>query len=288
MVPLAALTAALALTVIAAAGAQTQPNVDELLMHVGERIAAFYESARNVVCIEKSTVQGVDLSNSTVGFPRTVESELRVEASGTPGEAVFVRTVRKVNGRAPRAQDSKDRAGCTDPNPLTPEPLEFLAPRHRSEYRFKPAGIGRDRNRPAFLIDFETMDHRSTPVLIEDPNGHDDCFDWSGHIASRGRIWVHTETYDVLRVDRRLLGPVDVKVPVLLERRYHFDRWMALIRDDVTIRYAAVAFSDPDEVLLLPESISSFTIIRGGLQSTRRSQTFSAYKRFVTTGKVVQ
>lgn len=287
MVPLAAVAAGLALTIVAAASAQSPPNVDELLMRVGARVAEFYNRAKNVVCIERSTVQGIDLNHSTVGFPRTVESELHVEASGTPGEAVFVRSVRKVNGRTPRPQDSKDRAGCTDPNPLTSEPLAFLLPRHRSEYEFKPAGLGKDRNRTAFLVDFASVDRRSTPVLIEDPNGHDDCFDWSGHVASKGRIWVDASTHDVLRVDRWLLGPVDVKVPILLERRYRFDRWIALMRDDLTIRYQAVAFTDPDEVLLLPESITSLTVIRGGLQSTRRSQTFSDYKRFVTKGKVV-
>jgi hypothetical protein len=287
VVPLAAVAAWLALAVAAAAGAQDQPDVDELLMRVGERVAEFYNRAKNVVCIEKSTVQAVDLNNSTVGFPRTVESELHVDAGQTPGEAVFVRNVRKVNGRVPRERESKDRAGCTDPNPLTSTPLAFLLPSHRSEYQFTAAGIGKDRNRPALLIDFASVDRRSIPVLIEDPNGRDDCFDWSGHIASKGRVWVDADTDDVLRVDRWLPGPVDVKVPVLLERRYHFDHWIALVRDDLTIRYQAVAFTDPDEVLLLPESISSFTVIRGGLQSTRRSQTFTDYKRFVTNGKVV-
>ena len=287
MVPLAAVAAGLALTIVAAAGAQSPPDVEALLARVGERVAGFYNRAKNIVCIERSTVQGIDLNNSTVGFPRTVESELHVEASHTPGEAVFVRNVRKVNGRAPRPQDRKDRAGCTDPNPLTSEPLAFLLPRHRSDYQFKSAGIGNDRNRAALLVDFASVNRRSTPVLIEDPNGHDDCFDWSGHIASRGRVWVDADTHDVLRVDRSLLGPVDVKVPMLLERRYRFDRWIALIRDDLTIRYQAVAFSDPDEVLLLPDSISSYMVIRGGLQSTRRSQTFSNYQRFVTKGKVV-
>jgi hypothetical protein len=56
----------------------------------------------------------------------------------------------------------------------------------------------------------------------------------------------------------------------------------------VTIRYKTVVFRDPDEVLLLPESIDSFTLIRGGLQSARRNQTFSDYKRFVTGGRVLQ
>lgn len=281
---------ALALAAMTAAGGQVQPNVDELLVRVSERVAEFYKRAKNVVCVETSTVQPVDLNNSPQGFARTVESELRVEADGgqTPGEAAVVRRIRKVNGRAPREEDKKSRSGCTDPNPLSSEPLAFLLPAHHSEYRFRTAGTAKDRNRTALLIDFASANPRSRPELIEDPGGHDDCFDWSGHIASRGRIWVDASSYDVLRVDRGLGGPVDVKVPALIQRRHRLDGWVVIARDDVTIRYKTVAFSDPDEVLLLPESIDSFTVVRGGLQSTRRSQRFSDYKRFVTGGRVLQ
>jgi hypothetical protein len=34
-------------------------------------------------------------------------------------------------------------------------------------------------------------------------------------------------------------------VPVLIQRRYHLDNWVVIVRDDVTIRYERVAFSDP-------------------------------------------
>ena len=273
-----------------AASAQAPPSVDELLVRVGERIAEFYQRAKNVICIETSTVQAIDLSNSPVGFARTVESELRVEADSgeVPGEAAIVRKVRKVNGRVPRERDKKDRSGCTDPNPLSSEPLSFLLPAHRSKYQFRTAGIEKDRNRTAMVIDFESADRRSNPVLIEDPNGHDDCFDWSGHIASRGRIWVDADNYDVLKVEQGLRGPVEVRVPTLIQRRHRLDTWVVIVRDAMSIRYKTVAFSDPDEVLLLPESIDSHIVVRGGLQSTRRNQTFSDYKRFVTGGRVVQ
>lgn len=290
MVPLAAVALTVGLMAVTAAEAQRQSGIEVLLVRVGERVLEFYTRAKNVICTEISTVQGIDLANSPVGFARTVESELHVEAAGSdiPGEAVFVRKVRRVNGRIPRERDKKDRAGCTDPNPLTSEPLAFLLPARRSEYEFKAAGTGRERSRTAFLVDFASVDRRSSPELILDPQGRDDCFDWSGHIASRGRIWVDAETYDVLRVDRSLRGPVDVKVPVLIERRYHLDHWVVIVRDDVTIRYEAVAFNDPDEVMRLPESIDSHIVVRGGLQSTRRSQRFFDYKRFVTKGKVVE
>ena len=281
---------ALGLAAMTTASAQGQPNVDDLMVRVGERVAEFYKRAKNVICIETSRVQSVDVQNSPEGFVRTVESELRVEAVNgqVPGEAAFVRKVRKVNGRVPREKDKKDRSGCTDPNPLSSEPLAFLLPAHRSEYQFKSAAIAKDRNRTALVIDFASVNRRSRPELIEDPGGHADCFDWSGPIASKGRIWVDATNYDVVRVDRGNGGPVDVKVPALIQRRYRLDSWVVIVRDDVTIRYKTVAFSDPDEVLLLPESIDTFTVVRGGLQSTRRSQTFSDYKRFVTGGRVLQ
>jgi hypothetical protein len=281
---------ALALATVTAARGEQQPNLDELMARIGERIAEFYKRSKNVICIETSTVQPVDFNYSPEGFARTVESELHVESEGgqEPGEAVVMRKVRKVNGRAPRDKDKKDRAGCTDPNPVSSEPLAFLLPAHRPEYQFRNAGMTKDRNRPALIIEFASLNRRSKPELIEDPGGHDDCFDWSGHIASRGRVWVDAENFDVVRVERGLLGPVDVNVPELIQRRHHLESWIALVRDDMTIRYRTVVFSDPDEVLLLPESIDSVTVIRGGLQSARRNQTFADYQRFVTEGKVLQ
>ena len=283
-----ALAAALALGTAHAAGARAQPGLEELLVRVGERVAEFYKRAKNVICIETSTVQAVDISNSLVGFARTLETDLRHEAEGGPSdEPAVVRQVRKVNGRLPRERDKRDRAGCTDPNPLSSEPLAFLLAADRAAYEFRHAGTARERNRAALVIDFASVNRRSNAELIEAATGHDDCFDWSGHIAARGRIWVDAETHDVLRMERGLRGPVDVRVPALIQRRHRLDNRVVLVRDDVFIRYKTVAFSDPDEVLLLPESIASFTVVRGGLQSTRRSQTFSDYKRFVTGGRVL-
>jgi hypothetical protein len=52
------------------------------------------------------------------------------------------------------------------------------------------------------------------------------------------------------------------------------------------MRFREVAFSSPDEIILLPESIDTITILRAGLQSARRSTTFSDYHRFLTASRV--
>ncbi len=266
--------------------------MDAILARVGQRVADYYRRAERVVCIERATVQPIASNWTPEGFARTVESELRVEFEASDGEAPsnpqVVRDVRRVNGRPPRARDKTDRAGCTDPTPLSPEPLAFLLPVHRGEYRFTAVRSGKERNRAALVIEFATASRTSTPVLIADERGHDDCVDWTGPIATRGRVWVDAETYDVLRVERRLDGPVDVRVPSKLQLRYHLGPWVEIERDDETLRYTPVTFSDPDEVLVLPESTESISVLRGGLQSTRRTWRFSDYRRFVTEGRIIK
>ena len=284
------LLAALKLALATPAGAQTPSTLEELLSRVGERIAQFYKRAQHVIVIETSRVQPIDLGYSPQGFARLVESELHLEPEGgeVAGEARVVREVRKVNGRAPRDRDKNNRDGCTDPNPLSTEPLAFLLPAHRSEYQFKAAGLAKDRNRPAVRIDFASVNRNSKLELIEDKLGHEDCFDWSGHLAERGRIWVDAESYDVLRVERSVGGPVDVSVPARIQRRHNLNNRVVIMREDTTIRYRTVVFSDPDETLLLPESIESLSVLSGGLQSTRRSQIYSDYRRFVADSRVLE
>jgi hypothetical protein len=274
----------------ASAAPQAPRDIEALMAHVSERVADYSRRARNVICVEHSTVQPIQGNWAPEGFSRTVESELRVEFEDADGdtlpEAKIIRDIRRINGRAPRERDKKDRSGCTDPNPLSPAPLAFLLSTQRDQYRFTSVRDGRVKDRAALIIEFTSTSRASKPELIEDERGHDDCFDWSGPVAARGRVWVDAATHEVLRVERGLHGPVDVRVPAKLQRRYNFSSWIVLERDDLTLRYQAVAFTDPDEVILLPESIESVTMLRGGLQSIRRTEKFSGYRRFLTTSRV--
>jgi hypothetical protein len=40
--------------------------------------------------------------------------------------------------------------------------------------------------------------------------------------------------------------------------------------------------------MLLPESIETLMVMRGGLESLRSRQTFSDYRRFLTAGRIVK
>jgi hypothetical protein len=120
--------------VTTAADSVPRVSADEVARSVGERVAAYYRRAQQLVCIERSTTVPI-MRDWTPGFARVVESDLRVEFEAVDGdrmpEAQVTRHVRSVNGREPRERDKKDRSGCTDPTPISPEPLEFLLPGHR-------------------------------------------------------------------------------------------------------------------------------------------------------------
>jgi hypothetical protein len=242
------------------------------------------------MCLERSTVLPIDGRWNPQGMARTVDSELRIEFDVTDGdafpEARVSRDVLSVNGRAPRERDRTDRSGCTDPNPISPEPLAFLLPGQRDEYAFTSVRSGRERDRPALVIDFASVRRPGHPQLIEDELGHDDCFDWKGPIPIKGRLWVDAETYDVLKLERHITGPTDVRVPRPLQRKYGLPDRVTIDRDDLTLHYREVVFNEPDEVMLLPESITTTTVLRSGLQSTRRTQQFTDYRRFLTRGRI--
>ncbi|HZP48522.1 MAG TPA: hypothetical protein VFB07_08310 [Vicinamibacterales bacterium] len=290
----AAVGLVLAASVFGAAAQTTAPDVPDVLARVGARVAEYYKRVQNIVCYEKSVVQPVSnmTSFSPGGFARTTESELRIESEakddGAPSEATVVRRLLKVNGRVPRERDKTDAAGCTDPNPLSPEPLAFLLPSNQADYRFAFAGYGKGKDANALIFEFLSPGTRGDGKLIEDPNGHRDCWSWELPAAMKGRVWVDATTFDVLRVEEHMTGPGTLRVTLEQQRKHSLPEWITIERYDKTIRLKMASFKDPDETMLLPESIESLILVRNGLQSIRKEQRFTEYRRFLTGGRIVK
>src|SRR5204863_3552629 len=109
--------------------AQAPSDLTAVLTRIGERVADYYKRGQSIVLREKSTVLDIRHDFSPDGFSRVTEYELHVEpntdSDGAAGGTI-VRELLKVNGRVPKPSDRKDRNGCTDSNPVSPEPLAFL------------------------------------------------------------------------------------------------------------------------------------------------------------------
>lgn len=278
----AVLTIALA-TAAALAG---QPSEVSLLLDtVSARVEAYYTRAQSLICTETVRLQPIDTAWTPMEFGRTLVYDLRVEwnrsADGEDqSEPIVLRQLRTVNGRPPKP---KDEPKCMDPRPISPDMLSRLLPVHRGEYQFKLAGLGRTDKHQALMIDYRGRTPERGVVTWKG-----DCVsvELPGHF--RGRVWIDADSRDVLRVDEQLVGLYEFPVP-----REHshggFFETMVIERADSSTRFRPVTFHDPDETLILPDSIESLQVIRNsGAPRVRISQTFTDYRRFLTGGRLVK
>jgi hypothetical protein len=264
-------------------------DVAKTIARAGERVEAFFSRAQSLVCTETVSIQPLAHGLTADGFGRTVESELRLwweTVDGTPTAAAQTRRqVLSVNKRPPKKNDPRS---CTVPEQEETEtqPLSMLLPEQRREYEFSSAGVTRIDGRAAVMVNFRQL----TPVTVDvhEIEDNEDCVGYDVNGGFRGRLWIDSETLDVLRFDQRLGGLVDVRLPRTLLRRTGVESSWTLERFDTSIRFGPVTFTDPDESLVLPLSSSTLQITRGGGTPRLRTETkYVNYKRFLTGGRVV-
>lgn len=264
--------------------------LDAVLQRVGERVELFFARAQSLVCLEVVRLQPLNAQWSSDGLGRTVESELRVSWDASDEgiastEAQTLRKLLRVNGRPPR---ENDRNNCTTPEQQSQEtqPLSLLLPSKRGEYEFTAAGDTRLDGRAAIMVDYRLL--REIEVDARLIEGRDDCVSFNIEGGLRGRIWIDAQTHDVLRLDQRLSGMVEIPLPRDLKRRASLPTSWTLERWDTSIRFKSVAFDNPAETLLLPDSLSSLQVTRGaGTPRLRTITHYRNYQRFMTSGRVI-
>lgn len=283
---------ALVASVVPERGPQAPPpdNLEAILTRAGSRVAEFFTRAQSLVCLEEVNIQPLSYGLTGEGMGRTVVSELRLDwepgdDGGGATEAKTKRQVMKVNGHPPR---KNDRNSCTSPeqNETETQPLSMLLPEQRDDYEFTWAGRGTVDKRDALQVDFREREQIS--VDVHEIEGQEDCISYNVSGGMRGRLWIDAETFDVLRLDQRLKGLVEVTLPRNVARRPGATPIWTLERWDTTMRFRRVAFSEPTETLVLPVSTTVLRVTRGsGLPRSRTTTKFSNYRRFLTGGRIV-
>lgn len=250
---------------------------------------AFFSRAQSLICTETVSIQPLNHGLTSEGFARTVESELRLwweTNDGPPATSAQVRRqVVSVNRRPPKKNDPNN---CTvqEQQETETQPLSMLLSEQRRDYQFSPAGTSRVDGRAAVMVDFRQLTPVSVDVQATDDN--ENCVGYELNGGLRGRLWFDEQTLDVLRLDQRLAGLVDLRLPKALARRPGVESRWTLERWDSSIRFGSVTFRDPDESLVLPLSASTLRITRGSGSPRLRTETkYAHYKRFLTGGRVV-
>lgn len=263
-------------------------NVADTLRNVGRRIEQWYTRAQTIVSDEAVWIQPLRADMTPDVFPRRLAFELRVGWNpdelgphGIPAVSVLRQLV-TVNGRAPTEGRADRNPGCMDPKPVSPEPLAILLPARLSESEFSVAGRTRVNGRAALMIDY-----RGVASLPPDIAWTEDCVTVSLPGRTRGRVWVDTETFDVLRIDDRLTGQFEFEVPREHVRR-GAARSMVIERAESSIRYARIEFDEPRESIVLPVSIDTVTVIRSSsMQRMRITHRLTNHRRFLTRGRLL-
>jgi hypothetical protein len=252
------------------------PDLTGVLHDVGVYVEGYLTRVQSIVGTEKVVIQPVTRDWTTDGTPRTLIYELRLDWS--PGAAAAVkRDLMTVNGRVARPSDQPK---CTDNAALTPEALELLLPENQHEFVFTDAGTSRIDGRAARVLAFQTREQRPPRATWKDSCG---TFDPGG---VRGRVWVGVGSAEVYRIESGLMGLREVRVPndqpwAESARNITFERL------DTSIRYRPFQFADPDEVILLPATVESLSLVRNAT-SLRVRHEYSGYRRFVTGSRIVE
>ena len=262
----------------------------DILQRAGARVEQYLARAQSIMCLEIVHLQPLTSTWSSQGFWRTVESELRLswqpDGDGRAStEAQTLRQLLRVNGKAPRKDDWNN---CTEPEQQSSEPqaLSLLLPSERVDYQFKLAGTERIDRREAIRVDYRLVKRAEVESsMIE---GKEDCVSFNLEGGMQGRLWIDAETHDVLRLDQRLSAFVEIPLPRKARKQLNAETSWTLERWDTTIRFKPVTFVNPDETLVLPESLSSIRVTRGsGSPRLRTTTTYKNYQRFVTGARVV-
>lgn len=259
------------------------PEVDAALDRIQASVERFYARALHVLADVRVRVLPLGRDMSPQGRTRELLYEMRVEwAEATDGavpEPVVARTLLLADGRPPEAEDEPR---CGDPGALSEEPLAVFLPGKRKDYVFRWRGRGREAGRETIVLDYR-MRYDEAPTIEWDDN----CVSVRLPGLTRGRVWADTVNGDVLRVDERLAGMFEFRVPPE-HRRGLEPSTMTIERADRSIRYRQVAFSDPDETLLLPSTIELMTVWRNaGVERQLIFQDISNYRRFITGSRLI-
>ena len=236
------------------------------------------------MCLETVRLQPMASDFAPAGRARVLVYELRVAwdpppSPDVPPEPTVTRVIRTVDGRPPRPDYEP---GCTDPQAIASEPLAMFLASRRHQQAFSWAGTGRTDRRATVMLDYRTVVPDPPSIRVKG-----ECMSVSSG-DTQGRIWVDAASDDIVRLDVRLVRAVGIPVPREMMLKTGAG-WINFERADSSIRYRAVTFHDPDETVMLPDSVETLTTIRGAAVSRlRETHVFSNYQRFLTDVRVVQ
>lgn len=269
--------------------------VKNLLERAGERIQKYQDAMFSIAFTEILQQQELRSDGTPKNKPKEfVYNSIVVTRTSAVNKEnsfpVITRMLKTVDGKPTEQKNLKQRSKCgdTNPRPEYGDPLNFLLPKNQNNFTFSYAGEAEldGRKTVTLLINQPTV---SEPVKIIDEGN---CFYLSRSLRRQGKIWIDLNTYDVVQLQWNLAESFSGKIPAGVAKFGVFPlfrpaREISYDKQEFTMRFRAVTFQDPEQVLLLPSFSESVWILKGAaIEGFRTTTEYTRYKRFLTSVEI--
>lgn len=148
--------------------------------------------------------------------------------------------------------------------------VDFLLPEKQAQFTFSLQGQETLQGRAVYVLSF-------VPVKIEPPKVVEE--NGKKHVTAaptKGRIWVDTESYDILQIAWSLLENYQVHFDLKLRPDADF----TLERNDFVLKFKPYNLGDEGRALWLPASAETIRLTRGSTKPGYKQWQKFEYKRF--------
>lgn len=266
-------------------------QLKNLLERVSERIQKYQDAMFSIAFTEVLQQQELKSDGTPKNKPKEFVYESIVVSRTSPANQqnsfpVITRTLKSLDGKTTEQKNLKPRSKCTDtnPRPAYGDPLNFLLPKNQNNFTFSYAGEANLDGRKTAVILINQPPAAEPVKIITEGN----CFRLSRGLQGQGKIWIDLNTYDVMQLQWQLVESFSGKIPAGVAKVGIFPlfrpaREISYDKQEFTIRFRAVTFQNPEQVLLLPSSSESVWILKGGgIAGFRTTTEYTRYKRFMT------
>jgi hypothetical protein len=260
-------------------------RLERILEKVGEGVARYQTGLFSIAFTETLRREELREDMTTKRSKEYVfDTIVAREALSADEEDYYPRPVRRL--KAIDGKPSKKRKLGPEVNYFVSS-LGFLLPQNRDLFQFTFDGEVTEAGRKLYRI------------RMLSPGEGEPRVEWQRRVLGmRFRvvaplvylIWVDATTFDVLRVESRLVAPFEFDSP----RAFGFGRFgpsrhLKYAAQDYLVRFRRQQFKDPEQTLLVPDSAEWVTVIEGASKPrTRATLRLDNYQRFRSGVKIIE
>jgi len=259
-------------------GQSQVPVISESMERAGERVKQHYIDLQKLAWTDTIRDQELNPDHTPKGKAREFAYDMiirlqEIEERIAPFVIREVSDLKVADGKPVKKGTSPK---STDPRAASVGSIAILMPGPRSRYSFSYAGEADLDGRKTLIVDMTFPPTTRLPEVKWNDSfrvfGVSRNFELTGISYDKARLWIDAETFDVLRNEVR-------STPFEFSRNEKSKK--ITFEMTTTVRFKRMSFENPQESLVVPESIEILRTFKGAKGGgVRTLHVFTDYKRF--------